>query len=72
MEQSKNMDDALYKIDTSKQSVGVMPRHIWLTKRWGELGNAILIKVENGQVVPIEWVMEYNQLDKEIRKESAI
>jgi hypothetical protein len=45
--------------------------YIWLTKRWGDLGMAIMRYIDDGQVVPIEWVLEYNQLDKEIRRESV-
>lgn len=49
--------------------IGIMPRHIWLVRRWGELGNAIMRYIDDGQQIPLEWVFEYNKLDEEIKNE---
>ena len=49
-----------------KPASGIRPRYIWLQERWEDLGVAISKRIEAGQVIPLEWVEEYNALDKEI------
>ena len=45
-----------------KQPLGIEPKWIWEEKRMKELGNAIVRYLEVGKKIPIEWVVEYNQL----------
>jgi len=42
--------------------LGIMPRHIWIKERLDELESAIQRYIEADKSVPIEWIMEYNEL----------
>lgn len=49
-----------------KPPLGVMPEFIWLEKRLGSLGYAIMDYVDARREVPIEWVEEYNKIYKQL------
>ena len=51
----------------SKPPLGVMPRHIHDEMRRKDLAGAIVRYIEAELSVPIEWVKEYNEINK--RKE---
>lgn len=51
-----------------KPTLGVMPEQIWKQIRMGELGYAIMNRIDASQQVPVEWLEEYNKLQKELSK----
>lgn len=48
--------------------IGIKPRKIWLESRFLELSGAINRYVNAGMGVPVEWIIEYNELLKEVYK----
>ncbi|MFW5438109.1 hypothetical protein [Paenibacillus apiarius] len=46
----------------SKPPLGIMPKRIWIEQRCKEITDAIQRYIEAGHTIPIEWVMEYNEL----------
>lgn len=55
-----------------KPPLGVIPKKIWKEQRLRELRDAVGRYLEANQIVPIEWIEEYNQLLDDIRKESIV
>lgn len=49
-----------------KHPLGVIPNRIWKFQRMGEIGYAIMNRIDAQLDVPFEWVTEYNALQKEL------
>jgi hypothetical protein len=47
-----------------KPPIGIMPKYIWDSKRKEELSEAINRFTSAGSQIPIEWIEEYNELNK--------
>ena len=59
-------------LGSSKPPPGIKPRYLWLEERATEVKKAILRYAEAGLAVPFEWVVEWNNLQKELgRSESG-
>lgn len=52
-----------------KSPLGIIPKNIWKKQRLRELRDAVERYLEANQIVPIEWIEEYNQLLDDIRNE---
>ena len=53
-----------------KPPIGAMPRYIHDELRKRELGKAMVRYIEAERTVPLEWVMEYNELIERNQEEA--
>ena len=51
-----------------KPPLGVMPRYVHDEMRRQDLIGAITRYINDGAMVPLEWVKEYNELTKRLRE----
>lgn len=49
-------------MNSNKPPIGVMPRHIAEEMRTRDLDRAIILYIEAGCHVPVEWITERNEL----------
>lgn len=50
-----------------KPPIGLKPRNIFLTERIQDIKEAIVRYLNANQPVPQEWIIEYNDLSKQIK-----
>lgn len=46
--------------------LGIIPEWIWKLERYHEVGNAIERYIDAGLQVNLEWITEYNKLQREL------
>jgi hypothetical protein len=47
---------------------GLIPEYFVIQKRFNEVCNAIARYYQAGEIIPLEWVQEYNELIPKIKK----
>lgn len=47
-------------------NVGIIPRYLWVERRFNDVRGCIMRYAENLEEIPLEWVEEYGSLRKEI------
>lgn len=54
---------------SDKPTLGLIPKYLWLEKikeeRYQELKNVMSLRLQNDQILPQEWITEYNESIKE-------
>jgi hypothetical protein len=48
--------------------VGLRPKWVWEAKRIGEIAEAIGRYIEAGKDIPLDWIDEYNELVRKVKR----
>ncbi|WP_162343203.1 hypothetical protein [Cyclobacterium salsum] len=51
--------------------IGLLPRYIWVERRFKDIRDAIMRYANKMRPIPIEWIEEYESLRKEIEERNA-
>ena len=53
-----------------KPPLGIMPKYIWDDRRLTEIENAVIRFFEAQRAIPLEWVIEWNELTRKKQEET--